>query len=79
MEHKNLIIFIIVAAVIIALVYFVALQNQLVDMEEVGIPVTDDTSITAIEKDLSDTNVDNFDEEFLSIDAELEAAVNEAR
>ena len=75
MEHKNLIIFIITAAIILVIVYFAVLQISY--MEDAS--TANDTSITAIENDLVNTDVDLLDQEFDNIDAELEAAINETQ
>ncbi len=81
MEHKNLIIFIIAAAAIITIVYFAAFRmyelNLYTDKQEIS--MSDDTSISVIEKDLAGTEIIDLDKEFTDIDAELETAINEAQ
>ena len=79
MEHKNLTIFIVIAAVILAAVYFMAFQEQPLAPEEQASPISSDTSLSVIENDLNSTEVDSLDQEFVDIDAELEAAISEAQ
>ena len=80
MEHKNLIIFIIAAAAIITIVYFAAQELSLNgERKEEMTPLGDDTSVSAIEKDLAGTEITDLDKEFTDIDAELETAINEAQ
>jgi len=76
MINKNLLIFIIIALVILGAVYYLSPSVQ--EMDTVPPPVSNDTSDSAIEKDLEDTELENLDEEFVEIEAELEAAISEA-
>lgn len=81
MENKNLIIFIIIALVIVAAVYFMAFWDQPLDEQSEQLEQLDDTaSDTAIiEEDLMKTDIEALDGEFADIDAELEAALGESQ
>ncbi|TSC78739.1 MAG: hypothetical protein G01um101429_695 [Parcubacteria group bacterium Gr01-1014_29] len=74
--NNNLLIFIIVALLILGAVYYVTLPSK-----EVGEPqdiTGDGTSVETLEQDLADTELENLDQEFADIDAELEAALSSA-
>jgi ribosome-binding ATPase YchF (GTP1/OBG family) len=75
--NKNLLIFIIVALAIVGVVYFLSTQNEaeFPQLQE----VSNDSSISTIERELDTTDLDTLDSDFEEIDKELEAALEEAQ
>ena len=77
MENKNLLILIIVAVIILGFVYYSSMipnQDQVEDET-----LSDDTSVEMLEQELTETDLDNMDQEFADIEMELEAAISESR
>ncbi|TSC70023.1 MAG: hypothetical protein G01um101470_903 [Parcubacteria group bacterium Gr01-1014_70] len=79
--NKNLLIFVIIAVILLAVVYyFSALREGMGIPEDTGEMVPrDDTSVSALEADLTNTHIDNVDQEFADVEMELEAAISEAQ
>ena len=74
--NKNLLIFIIISIGILGIVYYFSSLPQ----EQTGDETLNgDTSVQALEQDLANTDLNNLDQEFADIDAELEASISEAR
>ena len=74
--NKNLLIFIVVAVIILGIVYyFSSLPNEEMGQESLN----NDTSVGTLEQELTNTDLDNLDQEFADIDMELEASISEAR
>ncbi|GEM_PF-6948475 len=75
--NKNLLIFIGIAVVILGIVYFMSLsQREPIDTFPAA---SNDASVSAIERELDETDLENLDGEFAEIDAELEAAISESQ
>ena len=74
--NKNLLIFIIIALVILGAVYYFSMTPPIETGQET---VTGETSTQALEQELTQTNLDNLDQEFVDIETELEATVSEAQ
>lgn len=75
MINKNFLIFILVALVILGAVYYVSILPE----DQTGNDsLSDDASVSALEQELVDTDLDNVDQEFADIEMELEASISEA-
>lgn len=74
--NKNLLIFIVIAALILGVVYYYSQQNLTDQSLDETNSISNDTSVSVIEGELQNTEIDNLDQEFADIDAELEAALS---
>ena len=77
--NKNLLIFIVIAALILWVVYYYSQQNLTDQLLDETNSISSDTSVSVIEGELQNTEIDNLDHEFADIDAELEAALSSAK
>jgi ribosome-binding ATPase YchF (GTP1/OBG family) len=75
--NKNLLIFIIVALAIVGVVYILSMRKEAEFLQLQD--VSNDSSISTIERELDTTDLDTLDSDFEEIDKELEAALEEAQ
>lgn len=74
--NKNLLIFIVVALIILGIVYYFSSPPNEERGEE---SLNNDTSVGALEQELTNTDFDDLDQEFVDIETELEASISEVR
>lgn len=74
--NKNLLIFIIVALLMLGVVYYFSSPP---DEQTMGETPNGDASVRALEQELTNTDLDNLNQEFADIEMELEASISDAR
>lgn len=82
--NKKLTILAVVLVIVFGLIYLKSKQDSNISMQQIGDQqqeamnqVSADDSSDTIAQELEDTNTDDLGQEFIQIDAEIEAAVSE--